>query len=141
MSGAVRGALLHAPLPSLRRKLASTPGELNPVPPLAAGTMSRAMFGVVVGFFTTNGLLALMPVTPPLPWGTVSPLGATIVQSAPSIGVTFTLSLKARHDEPLKLTASSATKCVAASHAPFQFSPLGPWGPAGPCSPVAPVGP
>src|SRR5262245_62717702 len=74
MSEAVRGALLHAPAPSLRRKLAATPGELNPVPPFAAGTIPREMFGVVVGFVTTNGLLALTPVTLPLPCGPVSPL-------------------------------------------------------------------
>src|SRR5262245_65844535 len=101
MSEAVRGALLHAPAPSLRRKLAATPGELNPVPPLAAGTTPRAMFGVVVGFVTTNGLLALTPVIPPLPWGPVSPFCATIAQSAPLIGATLSLVLRARPAELL----------------------------------------
>ena len=106
MSEADNVVLAHA-LPLLLRKLPDAPGELRPVPPLIAGTMPSEMFGVVVGFVTDSGPFALTLVTVPLPCPS-SPFCATMVQSAPSTGVTFVLFRMARQDEPAKLTASSA---------------------------------
>src|SRR6266542_2323680 len=97
MSGAVSGVLVHAP-PSLRRKLPTAPEELNPVPPLAVGTMPSEMFGVVVGLFTESGPSALTPVTVPPPWPSL-PFCATMVQSSFSTGVTFVLARLALQDE------------------------------------------
>src|SRR5437016_5233512 len=77
--------------PSLRRKLPAAPGEINPVPPCAAGTTPSEMLGVVVGFVTETGPSALTLVTVPPPFPS-SPLCATIVQSSPSTGVTFVLA-------------------------------------------------
>src|SRR5258705_1546257 len=98
MSGAASVELVQV-LPLLRRKLPSAPGELRPVPPLLAGTTPREMFGVVVGFVTVSGPLALTLVTVPLPVPS-SPRCAMMVQSSPSTGATLLLSLFARHDEP-----------------------------------------
>src|SRR5512143_1144944 len=107
-SGASSGALVQ-PLPLLRRKLPELPAAFRPVPPFVAGTTPRDILGVVAGFVTNIGLVAVTLVTLPSPWGPVSPFWARIVQSGPSTGTTFVLARTARQDEPLRLTASSST--------------------------------
>ena len=96
----------------------AAPGEARPVPPFAAGTTPSEIVGVVVGFDTAMGLVALTELTLPEPG---SPLWATIVQSSPSTGATATLPRSARHEEPPKLTPSSTTYGVARVQAPRQF--------------------
>ncbi len=70
------------------------------MPPNVVGTRPREMSGVVVGLVTVIGPLALTLVTVPLP-SPSSPFSATMVQSAPSTGVTFVLASTALQDEPL----------------------------------------
>src|SRR5262249_41038208 len=103
------GMLSHPP-PELRRKLPAAPAEFSPVPPFSAPTTPREMLGTMVGLPVTRiGLLAVTPITLPLPCGPVSPFLAISVQSAPSTGFTFVLARTARQDEPLEPTASSST--------------------------------
>src|SRR5262245_39514696 len=116
MSKGVSGPLNHELGLPLRRKLPAAPAEFSPVPPFCTPTTPRVMFGVEVGFpVTAIGLVAVTMITLPLPCDPVSPFLAIIVQSAPSTGVTFVLTRTARHDEPLKLTASSSTSLVFAT--------------------------
>ena len=68
-SAAVNGAAVQLP-PALLRKLPFAPGELNPVPPCAAGTTPSEIVCVVVALVTINGYSTATLVTPspPLEW-------------------------------------------------------------------------